>query len=140
MKNVGTIAALLTLFFAAHSSIAVSHESRELKQRVARLEATIEELTFKLAEALEQRNNLREAMSQALQAKQKGTKVVAGCNPNSLNKSIAYSDYPTLTLEGWLESHASKCTLSQLQYVKSNFSNYITGDSSRILNYEISIR
>ena len=140
MKNLGTLAVLLTLLLAVHSPIAVSHESPELKQRVARLEATVEELTFKLSEALEQRNNLREAMSQALQAKQKGTKVVAGCNPNSLNKSIAYSDYPYSTLESWLENHASKCTLSQLKYVKSNFSGYITADASRILNYEISIR
>lgn len=140
MKNPRTAAALLTLLLAVHSPIAVSHESPELKQRVARLEATVDELTFKLSEALEQRNKLRAVMSQALQAKQKGTKVVAGCNTNSLNKSIAYSDYPTLTLEGWLESHADKCTLSQLKFVKSNFSNYITGNSSRILNYEISIR
>jgi hypothetical protein len=140
MKNLRTVAVLLTPLLAVHSPIAAPHESPELKQRVARLEATVEELTFKLSEALEQRNKLRAAMSQALQAKQKGTKVVAGCNTTSLNKSIAYSDYPTLTLEAWLESHANKCALPQLKFVKSNFSNYMTGNSSRMLNYEISIR
>ena len=99
MKNLGTVAVLLTLLLAVHSPIAVSHESPELKQRVARLEATVEELTFKLSEALEQRNKLRAAMSEALHAKQKGTKIVAGCNPDNLKQRIAYADYPSTSME-----------------------------------------
>lgn len=140
MKSLGTIAVLLTLLLAVHSPIAVSHESPELKQRVARLEATVEELTFKLSEALEQRNKLRAAMTEALNAKQKGTKIVTGCNTDGLGKRIAYAEYPYSSMERWLESNADKCSLSQLQFIKANFKNQINSDSLRILNYEVSIR
>lgn len=140
MKNLGTLAVLLTLLLAVHSPIAVSHESPELKQRVARLEATVEELTFKLAEALEQRNNLREAMSQALQAKQQGKTVVAGCDTSGLPKLVAYSDNASWSLESWVKKTAAKCTAPQLRQVLNDYNAQLYSSSEKILRYELSIR
>lgn len=140
MKNVGTNAVLLTLFFATHAPLALSHESPELKQRVARLEATVEELTFKLSEALEQRNNLREAMSQALQAKQQGKAVVAGCDTSGLPKLVAYSDNASWSLESWIKRTAATCTGPQLRQVLNDYSSQLYSSSEKILRYELSIR
>lgn len=117
-----------------------AHESLEMKQRIARLEATVEELTFKLSEALEQRNNLRTAMSQALQAREQGKKVVTGCDNEELRRRVAYADYPSISMEGWLEANASNCTRSELEFIKTNFPNHLNSDSNRIINYEISLR
>lgn len=140
MKNLGTVAVLLTLLLAVHSPIAVSHESPELKQRVARLEATVEELTFKLSEALEQRNNLREAMSQALQAKQQGKAVVAGCDTSKLPRMVAYSSNVYRSLASWVQSNADKCTGPQLRQVLNDYSEQMNSNSTKILRYELSIR
>ena len=140
MKNLGTLAVLLTLLLAVHSPIAVSHESPELKQRVARLEATVEELTFKLSEALEQRNNLREAMSQALQAKQQGKAVVAGCDTSGLPRLVAYAGNASLELDSWVTRNAKECTAPQLQQVLNDYSGTLYGSSKRVLRYELSIR
>lgn len=140
MNNLGTIALLLTLFFAAHSPLALSHESPELKQRVARLEATVEELTFKLSEALEQRNNLREAMSQALQAKQQGKAVVAGCDTSGLPRAVAYAQYPGAILRDWINENVQKCTAPQIKQVMNDFSYDLYAASLKILRYELSIR
>lgn len=132
--------ALLALIFAAHSPLTLSHESQELKQRVARLEATVEELTFKLSEALEQRNNLREAMSQALQAKQQGKPVVAGCDTSGLPKAVAYSEYPGLTLSNWVKQNVRKCSALQIKQMMNDFSNDLYSQTVKILRYELSIR
>jgi len=140
MKNLGTVAVLLTLLLVVHSPIAVSHESPELKQRVARLEATVEELTFKLSEALEQRNNLRKAMSQALQAKQQGKAVVAGCDTSGLPRAVAYAQYPGSILRDWVNENVQKCTAPQIKQVMNDFSNDLFGASLKILRYELSIR
>lgn len=141
MKNHGAITALLTLFLAAHSPVALSHESQELKQRVARLEATVEELTFKLSEALEQRNNLREAMSQALQAKQQGKAVVAGCDTSGLPRLVAYAGTnPGSDLAMWVRRNSGKCTAPQLRQVLNDFSDELYSTSEKILRYELSIR
>ena len=141
MNNLGTLAVLLTLLLAVHSPIAVSHESPELKQRVARLEATVEELTFKLSEALEQRNNLREAMSQALQAKQQGKAVVAGCDTSGLPRLVAYAgSNPGSDLAAWVRRNSGKCTAPQLRQVLNDFSEELYSTSKKIIRYELSIR
>lgn len=140
MWNFAIITTLLAALLTAYSTEAMSHESPDLKQRITRLEATVEELTLKLSEALEQRNKLRAAMSEVLQAKQNGTKIVAGCDTDDLKKKIAYSSTPSYSLGNWLGEHANKCTLPQLQYIGSYFQSLLTGDSRRILNYEVSIR
>jgi cell division septum initiation protein DivIVA len=140
MKNLGTVAVLLTLLLAAHSPIAVSHESPELKQRVARLEATVEELTFKLSEALEQRNKLRAAMSQALQAKQQGKAVVAGCDTSGLPRLVAYAGNASFELDSWVKRNAQECTAPQLQQVLNDYNGTLYGSSKKVLRYELSIR
>lgn len=140
MKTLGTITALFTLIFAVYSPAAASHESPELKQRIARLEATVEELTFKLSEALEQRNNLREAMSQALQAKQQGKAVVAGCDTGGLPRLVAYSNNTFLSLDRWVKSNAGKCTGPQLRQILSAYSDEMYTSTTKILEFELSIR
>ena len=141
MQRSRKTSALLALIFAVHSPLTLSHESQELKQRVARLEATVEELTFKLSEALEQRNNLREAMSEALQAKQQGKPAVAGCDTSGLPRLVAYAaNNASGALYGWVKANASKCTAPQLRQVLSNFTNELYNSSEKILRYELSIR
>ena len=140
MQRSRKTSALLALIFAVHSPLTLSHESQELKQRVARLEATVEELTFKLSEALEQRNNLREAMSEALQAKQQGKPAVAGCDTSGLPRLVAYANRASAALYSWVEANASKCTAPQLRQVLSNFTNELYNSSEKILRYELSIR
>ena len=140
MKRSRKTIALLALIFAAHSPLTLSHESQELKQRVARLEATVEELTFKLSEALEQRNNLREAMSQALQAKQQGKPVVAGCDTSGLPRAVAYAAYPGTVLRDWINENVQKCSAVQIKQVINDYSTDLYSASIKILRYELSIR
>ena len=85
---------------------AQSEDVLELRRENLCLEATVEELTLQLAEALEERNNLREALSEAIRAQSSGKKVVVGCDTLKAKERVAYSsagvDY---TLTRWLREN-----------------------------------
>lgn len=122
---------------------AQSEEVLELRRENLRLEATVEELTLQLAEALEERNNLREALSEAMRAQSSGKKLVAGCDTLKARERVAYSSAPKdYTLTAWLRENdnSKKCTRSQLIELRQAFGLSDYADSSRIIDFELGQR
>lgn len=122
---------------------AQSDELLELRRENLRLEATVEELALQLAEALEERNNLREALSEALRAQSSGKKAVVGCDTLKAKERVAYSsasvDY---TLTAWLRQNdnAKKCTRSQLIELRQTYGLSEYTNSSQIIDFELGQR
>ena len=122
---------------------AQSEEVLELRRENLRLEATVEELTLQLAEALEERNNLREALSEAIRAQSSGKKVVVGCDTLRAKEEVAYSTNPVdYTLTQWLRrnDNAKKCTESKLVELRQAYGLRDYADSSQIIDFELGQR
>lgn len=127
----------------AANAQAQSEEVLELRRENLRLEATVEELALQLAEALEERNNLREALSEALRAQSSGKKVVVGCDTLKAKERVAYSSYTVdSTLTRWLRENdnAKKCTRSQLIELRQAYGLSEYSDSSQIIDFELGQR
>ena len=122
---------------------AQSEEVLELRRENLRLEATVEELSLQLAEALQERNNLREALAEAMRAQSSGKKAVVGCDTLKAKERVAYSsanvDY---TLTRWLRENgnAKKCTRSQLTEIRKTYGLSEHADSSQIIDFELGQR
>jgi hypothetical protein len=138
-----TTSALIIACFVAANVQAQSEDVLELRRENLRLEATVEELTLQLAEALEERNNLREALSEAMRSQSSGKKVVSGCDILEIKERVAYSSAPMDTvLARWLrsENNAKKCTRIQLMELRDTYNLQSWTDSSEIINFELGQR
>ena len=127
----------------ATTTQAQSEEVLELRRENLRLEATVEELALQLAEALEERNNLREALSEALRAQSSGKKAVVGCDTLKAKERVAYSSYTVdSSLTSWLRQNdnAKKCTRSQLTELRQAYGLPAYADSSQIIDFELGQR
>ena len=122
---------------------AQSEEVLELRRDNLRLEATVEELTLQLAGALQERNNLREALAEAMRAQSSGKRVVVGCDTLEASEKVAYSAYTMdSVLASWLRSdnNAKKCTKSQLYELRDTHDLQVYHDSWEIISFELNQR
>lgn len=111
--------------------------------KIKRLEATVEELTLQLAETIQDRNRLRSALSQALEAKSQGRQVVSGCDLAAGHNFIAYhSEREGIAAGYWLskDGNAKKCTKAQLQEISRIYDVREWDKAYKILRHEISTR
>ena len=143
MSNKSLVAGLLIglMIGAAHHASAQTIETDATK--IKRLEATVEELTLQLAETIQERNRLRSALSQALEAQRQGRQVVSGCDLSDGHNFIAYHDRREgLAVGYWLsrDGNAKKCTKAQLEEISRTYSILSTDKAYKILRYEISTR
>lgn len=143
MSNNPLVAGLLIAVMIGASHHASAQITETDATKIKRLEATIEELTLQLAEAIQDRNRLRSALSQALEAQSQGRQVVTGCELAAGHKFIAYHSVREGIAAGlWLsrDGNAKKCTKTQLQEISRTYDIREWDTAYKILRYEISTR
>jgi|DEB0MinimDraft_6_1074348.scaffolds.fasta_scaffold02413_4 hypothetical protein len=143
MSNNPFVAGLLVaaMMGGAHHASAQNIETDATK--IKRLEATVEELTLQLADTIQERNRLRSALAQALEAKSQGRQVVSGCDLAAGHNFIAYhSDREGIAAGHWLsrDGNAKKCTKAQLQEISRTYEIRSYDKAYKILRFEISTR
>lgn len=143
MSNYHFVAGLLVAVMVASADHASAQTNDTDALKIKRLEATVEELTIQLADTIQERNRLRSALSQALEAKSLGRQVVVGCDLAAGHNFIAYhSEREGIAAGYWLSSdgNAKKCTKSQLQEISRTYDIREWDKAYKILRYEISTR
>lgn len=111
--------------------------------KIKRLEATVEELTLQLAQTIQERNRLREALTQALAAADQGKRIVEGCDIAEGHNFIAYHEQREGLAAGyWLgkNGNAKACTKAQLQEILDTYDIRSYDKAYKILRFEISTR
>ena len=121
---------LLVFTFLSQMSFAAPTSTEE---RMLRLEATVEELTFKLAETLLENKRLSQALKGAMTATREGTRVAVGCDLKALDKIYAFEGNPGLNQ--FIKDHVADCTKAQIQSIKKEHGSYTSSASDRLLNY-----
>ena len=121
---------LLVFTFLSQMSFAAPTSTEE---RMLRLEATVEELTFKLAETLLENKRLSQALKGAMTATREGTRVAVGCDLKALDKIYAFEGNPGLNQ--FIKDHVADCTKAQIQSIKKEFGSRTSSASDRLLNY-----
>jgi hypothetical protein len=131
-----TLTIALTLY--APSAFAQDLDSQ---RRIERLEATVEELTFKLSRALTENRRMETALQAALSATRKGSVVVSGCDVASFERDMAYVNWAKNPATNWVKTNAKNCTKAQLLKLRSFSENiYYSSAYLAVINYEISQR
>lgn len=121
---------LLVFTFLSQMSFAAPLSTEE---RMLRLEATVEELTFKLAETLLENKRLSQALKGAMTATREGTRVAVGCDLKALDKIYAFEGRPGLNK--FIKDHVADCTKAQIQSIKREHTSHTSTASDRLLNY-----
>ena len=121
---------LLVFTFLSQISFAVPASTEE---RMLRLEATVEELTFKLAETLLENKRLTQALKDAMTATREGTRVAVGCDLKALDKMYAFDGHAGLNR--FISDRVADCTKAQIQSIKKKHGRYTSNSSDRLLNY-----
>ena len=103
------------------------------EERMLRQEATIEELTLKLAETLLENKRLTQALKDAMTATREGTRVVVGCDLKALAKTYAFDGLPGLT--AYIREHVADCTKAQINSIKRQYGHVTYASSDRLLDY-----
>ena len=109
-------------------TIASGARAESLQDEVLRLEATIKTLTVQNAELIQENENLRKQMSQAVSAKRAGKTVVIGCAIEHIRKEVTFTSdqySAKLLAENWLKANGEKCTDAQLQQVSSELNTWL---------------
>lgn len=143
MKKNPLLAGLLVTAIVGSAHHAISQTIETDSTKIKRLEATVEELTLQLADTIQERNRLRSALAQALEAKSQGRQVVSGCDLAAGHNFIAYhSEREGLAAGYWLsrDGNAKKCTKAQLQEISRTYDIREWDKAYKILRYEISTR
>lgn len=128
---------LFITFFCILPSSYVFPESMLNDERVFRLEATVEELTFKLAESLAENKRLTTALKQAMIARREGLRVTQGCDTAELDKLYAYGGNPAL--DSFIRKNVESCTRNEVLHIYNKYGkggkNITSGASDRLLEY-----
>jgi hypothetical protein len=121
---------LLVFTFLSQMSFAAPISTEE---RTLRLEATVEELTFKLAETLLENKRLTQALKGAMAATREGTRVVEGCDLKELEKIYAYSG--GTGLNNFIRKYVAVCTKAQIKSIRDVHGRRTSTASNRLLDY-----
>ena len=143
MSNNPFVAGLLVAAMIGGAHYASAQTIETDTTNIKRLEATVEELTLQLAQTIQERDRLREALTKALAAGEQGKRVVAGCDLAEGHNFIAYHGHREGLAAGyWLEKNgnAKACTKPQLQEIWDTYDIKSYDKASKILRYEISTR
>jgi len=143
VSNYPFLAGLLVAVMIASADHASAQTNDTDALKIKRLEATVEELTIQLADTIQERNRLRSALSQALEAKSQGRQVVVGCDLAAGHTYIAYHEQREGIAAGhWLSQNgnAKKCTKAQLQEISRTYDIKNWDKANKILRFEISTR
>ena len=143
MNNNPLVAGLLVAVMIAGVHHASAQTTETDATKIMRLETTVEELTLQLAETIQERNRLRTALSQALEAQGQGRRVVSGCDLSTGHNFIAYHSAREGIAAGyWLskEDNAKKCTKAQLQEISRTYDIRSHDKAYKLLRFEISTR
>ena len=103
------------------------------EERMLRLEATVEELTFKLAETLLENKRLSQALKGAMTATREGTRVAVGCDLKALDKIYAFEGNPGLNQ--FIKDHVADCTKAQIKSIRAVHGRRTSTASDRLLDY-----
>ena len=121
---------LLVFTFLSQMSFAAPISTEE---RTLRLEATVEELTFKLAETLLENKRLTQALKGAMEATREGTRVVEGCDLKALDKIYAFEG--VTALNKFIKDHIADCTKAQIKSIRAVHGRRTSTASDRLLDY-----
>jgi len=121
---------LLVFTFLSQMSFAAPISTEE---RTLRLEATVEELTFKLAETLLENKRLTQALKGAMAATREGTRVLEGCDLKELDKIYAFEG--VTALNRFIKDHVADCTKPLIKSISAEHRHRTSTASDRLLNY-----
>jgi hypothetical protein len=128
---------LFIILFCILSSSYGFTESMPNDERIFRLEATVEELTFKLAESLAENKRLSTALKQAMRAKREGLRVTQGCDTAELDKLYAYGGGSAV--DSFIRENVETCSRDEVLHIYNKYGkggkNITTGTSDRLLEY-----
>ena len=110
------------------------------QRRIERLEATVEELTFKLSKALAENQRMETALKAALSATRRGGVAVSGCDVPSFERARAYDNWNGHAAFVWAKEEAKNCTKAQLTKLIGFRSQVGYSSYSSIINYELTQR
>ena len=114
---------ILTTIFLLLISSNVSALTSEEKQRMLRMQQTIDEMTLRNAELLKENKRLEKQVLESLKAERTGKKFVAGCDIEDIRKKIVFLKNPGAAPNmflAWVESNGAQCTKDQLRWLHSN--------------------
>lgn len=114
-------------------------DSVSTNERILRLEATVEELTFKLAKSLAENKRLASALKQAMSANREGQRIVEGCDTAELDLLYAYNG--STALNKFILDNVKSCTREQVVEIYNTFGkggkNVTNSRSNRLLEYYV---
>ena len=127
----------LALSLMITSTLAVA-DCTEKDAQILQMRTTIDQLTVRVAQLVEENDRLEEATLSALASVREGKKVVQGCDVAEFEKTMAYSDWNYYTAEQWVRPNASNCTDAQIKEVLNLIgSRYNFEASKSILRFEL---
>jgi hypothetical protein len=114
---------ILTTIFLLLISSNVGALTSEEKQRMLRMQQTIDEMTLRNAELLKENQRLEKQVLESLKAERTGGKFVAGCDTNEAKEIVVFAS-PEYTASkvflAWVKSNDAQCTKDQLSWIGSN--------------------
>ncbi|WP_157117843.1 hypothetical protein [Oceanicoccus sagamiensis] len=102
------------------------------KEKILRLEATVEQLSIQLAEKSLENKRLTAALKEAMESSRRGERVTLGCDLDLLAKNYAFYGHNSIT--SFLKKSGEKCTKTQLITISKSYS-YMSPDARRLLEY-----
>ena len=110
------------------------------QRRIERLEATVEELTFKLSKALTENQRMEKVLKAALLATRRGAVAVSGCDVPSFERARAYDNWDIWKSIEWAKKEAKNCTKAQLTKLIGFRHKVGSSGYSSVISYELSQR
>jgi hypothetical protein len=134
----------LSLIFSQWSlgAEAQSPSQMTVNQKIQRLEATVEELTLRLAEKIQENQRMEIVLKEALKASRSGRPVVSGCDVAAFKRESAYNDYAYSRTLSWLQDRAKDCHKRQLEDLRNLVTGNVVSPSHhlRVIDFEIGLR